>query len=329
MKNKTLYLPALFMGSLLWFTPLTWARSAAQHETRLPETVPLKLRYKVGETLCYRLKRLNNNFRMDGTKSGEMRVVTYFTRTRLPDDSLGRVQEKFTWKRFDFGQSMTAEPARLTEFKEAENFTLVLSVNEDMAIEKFDFSSLPRTMDGFMFMILSWDAVTFDGLVRPTPGLRIPDEAPLGAQFEDRTNPRDFVFSFPPLVTDSKYTFSGQSWVKLVGVSLLNGVPCALLQAGQMENRVVMNMHLKPLEIQDRGFEHFWAQTYLSLEDGRVVRGELVGPVAITVDLRTPGQAEPQRSEFLAIGYLEMDLLPEAEFNNELRKIKEGTPAVK
>jgi len=47
------------------------------------------------------------------------------------------------------------------------------------------------------------------------------------------------------------------------------------------------------------------------------------------VDLRGPGQAEPQRSEFLAIGYLEMDLLPEGEFNAELRKMREGTPAVK
>jgi hypothetical protein len=329
MKKKILLLPAFFIGAAFWFAPLTLAQSVARQKTTLPESVPLKLRYKVGETLCYRLKRLNNNFRIDGTKSGEMRVITYFTRTRLPDDALGRVQERFIWKRFEFGQSTTADPARLTEFKEAENFTLDLSVNEDMAIEKFDFSSLPRTMDGFMFMILTWDAVTFDGLTRPTPGLRIPDEAPLGAQFEDRTNPRDFVFSFPPLVTESKYTFSGKSWVKLVGLSLVKGLPCALLQAGQMENRVVMNMHLKPLELQNRGFEHFWAQTYLSLEDGRIVRGELVGPIVITMDLQGPGQDKPQRSELLAIGYLEMDLLPEAEFNSELRKSKEGAPAVK
>lgn len=329
MKKKTLLLPVLFIGAGLWFGHLNSAPSVARQKPSLPESVPLNLRYKVGETLGYRLKRLNNNFRIDGTKSGEMKVVTYFTRTRLPDDALGRVQERFVWKRFEFGQSLTAEPAKLTEFKEAENFTLDFSVNEDMAIKKFDFSSLPRTMDGFMFMILTWDAVTFDGLTRPTPGLRIPDEAPLGAQFEDRTDPRDFVFSFPPIVTESKYSFSGKSWVKLVGVSRVKGVPCALLQAGQMENRVVMNMHLKPLELQNRGFEHFWAQTYLSLEDGRIVRGELVGPVAITLDLRGPGQSEPQRSELLTIGYLEMDLLSEAEFNGELKKLKEGPAAGK
>jgi hypothetical protein len=90
-----------------------------------------------------------------------------------------------------------------------------------------------------------------------------------------------------------------------------------------------MNMHLKPLELQNRGFEHFWAQTYLSLEDGRIVRGELVGPVAIILDLRGPGQSEPQRSELLTIGYLEMDLLSEAEFNGELKKLKEGPAAGK
>jgi len=329
MSKKVALVSALFVGALLFYVPRIFPRGGAQEKVALPEVVPLKLRYRIGETLYYRLTRLNNNFRMDGTKSGEMKVVTYFTRTRLPDDAEGRVQEKFVWKRFEFGQSLTAAPARLLEFKEAENFTLVLSVNEELAIEKFDFSSLPRTMDGFMFMILTWDAVTFDGLVRPTPGLRIPDEAPLGAQFQERTNPRDFVFSFPPIVTESKYTFSGKSWVKLVGVSLLKGIPCALLQAGQMENRVMMNMHLKPLELQNRGFEHFWAQTYLSLEDGRIVRGELVGPVVFILDLQGPGQDKPQRSELLAIGYLEMDLLPEGEFDGELRKAREARPAEK
>lgn len=328
MNKKALAVCAALSGCLLFALPAgTGAQVKKDPEmAAIPDKVPLKLRYRVGDQLFYRLTRLNNNFRIDGTKAGEQRVVAYFTRVRLPDDDQGRVQERFTWKSFQFGQSMTAAPAKLTVFKEAENFSLVYSVNEELAIEKFDFSSLPRTMDGFMFMILSWDAVTFDGLVRPTPALVIPDEAPLGAEFEDKTGPRDFRFSFPPLATDSKYSFSGKGWVKLVGLSRVKGVPCALMQAGQMENRVEMDLHFKPLDIKTRGFEHFWAQTYLSLEDGRIVRGELVGPVMMAQDVQTAGREKPDYSEFLAIGYLEMDLLSEAEFQSAVDKIKGSAP---
>lgn len=294
-------------------------------EISVPETLPLKLRYKVGETLNYRLVRQNDTFKMDGAKTGEMKVVTYFTRTRLEDDSQGRVQEKLVWKSFQFGQSMTASPAKMSEFKEAENFSLVFSVNDDELLEKFDFSALPRTFEAFIFMILTWDAVTFDGAVRPTTDLPIPDEAPVGAEFKETREPHDFVFSFPPLVTDSKYTFSGKSWVKILGLTTVRNIPCAIIEFAQSGNRVEMNLHLKPMEIKSRGFEHFWGKTYLSLKDGRVVRGELVGPLTMAQDMQSAAQAAPDHSEFFIIGYLEMDLVSEEEFNAELKKVKGQT----
>jgi len=286
----------------------------------VPEVLPLKLRYKVGETLHYRLIRDNINFKMDGTKSGEMKVVTYFTRTRLKDDSEGKVQERFTWKSFRFGQAWADQTLKMNEFKPAENFSLVYSLNEDMAISKFDFSSLPKTMEGFMFMILTWDAVTFDASVRPTETLRIPDEARIGAEFREDREPHDFVFEFPPLVTDSKYTFSGKSWVRIAGLTSVRNIPCAVIEFGQSENRVEMNLQLKPMELKNRGFEHFWGKTYLSLEDGRVVRGELVGPLVMIQDIQSPGPGIPEHMELFVIGYLEMDLLSEEEFEAALSK---------
>jgi hypothetical protein len=287
----------------------------------VPETLPLKLRYRVGETQYYRLARQNNNFKIDGTNAGEMRAVAYFSRTRLEDSSDGKVREKFTWKRFEFGQTVGPTPLTLSEFRPAENFSLVYSVSEEEAISKFDFSSLPRTLEGFMFMILSWDAVTFDAAVRPTQNLRIPEEARVGAEFRETREPHDFVFEFPPLVTDSKYAFSGKSWVRILGLTTVRDIPCAIVEFAESENRLEMNLHLQPMEIKSRGFEHFWGKTYLSLEDGRVVKGELVGPVAITQDILVPGREQPDHAELLIIGYLEMDLLSEGEFNAGLKKI--------
>jgi len=322
MKKGALSFFALAIWVFLFSFPWTLAWSAKQDKAALPEAVPLKLRYEVGETLHYRVIRLNNNFRMDGTKSGEMKIVTHFTRTRLPNDAAGRVQERFVWKRFEFGQSLTSAPAKLTEFKEAGDFSLVYSVNDGDAIYKLDFSSLPRTFPGFVFMILTWDAVTFDGLTRPTQYLSVPDTAPIGAEFKETREAPDLIFSYPPLVNESKYHFSGKGWIRVNGISLIKGIPCVIVESANLENTVEMNLNIQSMSIKTQGLEHFWAKTYLSLDDGRIVRGELVGPVAMVQDVRTPGREKPDHSEFLVIGYLDMDLLSEAEFNTELGKTK-------
>lgn len=329
MRKMALFL-VFFLVAVLFFPAFLDAGLTAKEEiVSLAEPLPLKLRYKVGETLFYRLTRQNLNFRMDGTKFMEQQVITYFTRTRLEDDSLGRVQEKFTWKGFWLGQTMAPYPLKMAEFKEGEDFSFVYSVNDADAIRRLDFSSLPRTFDAFFFMILTWDAVTFDGLVRPTQHLAIPDQARLGTEFRDTQGPSDLLFSFPPLVSDSKYTFSGKSWVKVMGVSRVKDLPCLVLESANLENRVEMNLHIKPLDIATRGFEHFWAKTYLSLEDGRVVRGELVGPVAMTQDISRPGLEKPEHMEFLVLGYMDMDLLSPEEFEAELAKTRKESEVQK
>jgi hypothetical protein len=322
MGKKTFLVSALFIGVLLSSAPRTFPQGVGQDKLTLPGVVPLKLRYKVGETLHYRLTRLNKSFRMDGTKSGEMKVVAYFTRNRLADDAEGRVREKFVWKRFEFGQSLTASPAELSEFKEAEDFSLVYSVNDGDAIYKLDFSSLPRTFPGFIFMILTWDAFTFDGLARPTQYLSVPDTAPIGAVFKETREAPDLVFSYPPLVNESKYHFSGKGWVRVNGIGLIKGVPCVIVDSANLENTVEMNLRIQSMSIKTQGLEHFWAKTYLSLEDGRIVKGELAGPVAMIQDVRMPGREKPDHSEFQVIGYLDMDLLSEAEFTAELSKAR-------
>ena len=306
--------------------PTFLGAAAPSDPARVPDKIPLKLRYPVGTTLYYRIERLNTGYRLDGTRISGQKMVAWFTRTRLADDPQGKVQERFVWKRFEFGQSLTAAPAKPSEFKAARDFALTLSVNEDMAIEKFDFSSLPRTLDGFFFMILSWDAVTFDGLVRPTPGLAIPDEAAPGAVFRDPAG-REFRFSYLPLVPEARYVFSGNNWVRLLGLSRVGPIPCALFDSAMLESKVEMALRVAGLEIQTRGFENFWAKTYLALDDGRILKGELVGPVSMVQDIRRPGQAAPEHSEFLEIGELTMDLLSEAEFKAELAQRGDATAA--
>lgn len=288
-------------------------------ESRVPEILPLKLRYPVGTILHYRLARHNPNFKTDGTPSGAMDMYALFTRTRLEDDPQGKIRERFVFNCFKFGQSMTPAPVRMVEFKAARGYTMDYSVSESDGITKLDFSSLPRTLDGFFFMIMTWDAVTFDGMTRPTKTLLVPDAAPIGRKIEDLSGPSIFPFEYPPLVTDSKYSFSGKNEVKVLGVGRVTNVPCAIIEFRMAENTVDMNLRVKPMEVKTHGFEHFWGKTFLSLEDGRIVRGELVGPVLLTIETTMPGKDTPDRSTTLAMGYLEMDLLTIEEFAKELK----------
>jgi len=291
---------------------------ASLAESPLPEILPLKLRYPVGTTLHYRLVRHNPSFKVDGTPSGGMDMYALFTRTRLEDDSQGKIREKFVFNCFKFGQSMTPAPVRMVEFKAARDFKLDYSVNESDGITKFDFSSLPRTLNGFFFMIMTWDAVTFDGMTRPTKTLLVPDAALIGSKLEDLSGPSIFRFEYPPLVTDSKYSFSGKNEAKVLGAGRVKNIPCAIVEFMMAENTVDMNLHVKPMEVRTHGFEHFWGKTFLALEDGRIVRGELVGPVLLNVETLTPGKDTPDRSTMLTMGYLEMDLLTAEEFAREL-----------
>ena len=290
----------------------------------LEKPLPLSFRYKVGETLYYRLVRQNNQFKLDGTKAGEFRAVAYFTRTRIEDDNQGRVREKFTWKSFASGMSLNpSQPLKLAYFKEGEDFSLILSVQDEDAIFKLDFSQLPRTMDGLWFMIMSWDAITFDGPARPSKYFLFPDKAPVGAEIKETRGAYDFPFEFPPLLTDCKYSFSGKSSAKILGVSLIKNIPCAIIEFSQSENVVSMNLRLKPVELKSHGFEHFWGKTYLSLQDGRIVRGELSGPVVLVQDFLGPGKSQPERSELFIFGIVELDLITAEKFSQEIEKQKE------
>lgn len=285
----------------------------------LREPIPLSLRYDVGETLCYRLVRHTTMFAIDGTKSGEHRAVAYFTRTRVDDDRRGRAREKFAWKSFAFGQSMDpAVPARLSCLREAQDFSVVCSVQDEDMLTKLDFSALPRNIEGFMFMVMAWDAVTFDGPVRSQEHFPFPDEAIVGAEIEGTRGPHDFEFEYPPLVTDSRYAFSGKNSSKVLGVGTVRDIPCAVVEFSYAENGIEMNFDLPPVKLKIRGFEHIWGKTYLSLEDGRIVKGELVAPVVQVQDMRLPGQSEPKRTELLSLQRLNMEILDPDDFELEV-----------
>lgn len=291
----------------------------ADHNISLEEPVPLRLRYPAGETIYYRLLRHSIFFQMDGTRFGEHRASAYFTRTRLPDDSAGRIQERFTWQAFSFGETMMpSKPLEMAYLKEAEGFSLTGSVEDRQMIEKFDFSDLPRTIQGLWFMIMSWDAVTFDGLTRPQEYFDFPDAATIGTSVESTQGRYDFEFEYPPIVADSRYRFSGNSTSRLIGVSLVKDIPCAIVEFSTTENTVEMNMQLDPLSISSTGFEHLWGRTYLSLEDGRVVRGEAVAPVTQVQTIRMPDQDRTQHGEFLVVQRLEMDMLSSEQFEKEV-----------
>lgn len=324
MSKKIIIILALFMSFSFIFIIIATSSEMNQDKVSLKEPLPLKLRYKVGETLYYRLIRHNINFKMDGLKFGELKAIAYFTRTRVENDNQGRVKEKFIWKSFRVGQSMMPDqPVKMSYLKKAEDFLLTISVQDEDILNKLDFSKLPRTIEGLWFMIMAWDAITFDGPARPQRNFEFPDTALIDTEIRDTRGPWEFPFEYLPLVTDSKYFFSGKFCSKVIGISLEKDIPCAVIEFLASENKVLMNLQLKPVTVKNRAFEHFWGKTYLSLEDGRIVRGELHAPTLIVQDLWMPNQKEPTHSEYFVLQKLELELLSPEEFDLEVKKQRE------
>jgi hypothetical protein len=287
----------------------------------LGKPISLKLRYPIEETLHYRMLRHSDFFRMDGSKFGEHTVIAYFTRTRIENAADGKVQENFTWAKFGFGESFIPnQPIQLSYLKEAEGFSLTCSVTDEDLITKFDFSSLPRTLLGVWFMIMSWDAVTFDGAVRPQNYYDFPESALLGSEFVNMRGSYDFLFEYPPLVTNSKYTFSGKNQAKIIGVGIEKGMPCVIVEFSHSENIIAMNLDLGAAKMSNRGLEHIWGKTYVSLDDGRIVKGVLTAPVSQVQDLFVLGQEKPQHLEYLIIQRLELELMSQEAFKKQISK---------
>jgi hypothetical protein len=309
----------------LLFVPVNAALSGGGGELTAPlrEPLPLALRYDVGETIHYRLLRHSIFFHMDGAKFGEHKALAHFTRTRLDDDAAGKVQERFTWKSFSVGQSMSpGEALTMKYLPEAEDFSITCSVQDESLLEKFDFSALPRTLEGMWFMIMSWDAVTFDGPVRRQDGFEFPDAAPIGTTVRCTGGAHEFEFEYPPIVTDSRYEFSGNMEATVLGVGVVKSIPCAIVQFSDAENRIRMNLDLGAMQSSSKGFEHFWGRTYLSLGDGRIVRGELAAPVAHVQDMSMEGLDEPMHNEFMVVQRLYLDMLSPDEFAGEVEETR-------
>jgi hypothetical protein len=295
------------------------ASISIDHQIDLDKPISLKLRYPIGETLHYRLVRHSDFFRMNGSKFGEHEVVAYFTRERMEDSEDGNVQEKFTWKKFGFGESYnTRQPIKLSPFKEAEGFSLTCSVMDEDLITKFDFSSLPRTLPGMWFMIMSWDAVTFDGAVRSQNSYLVPGFATIGSEFMNNRGSYDFPFEYPPFLSNSTYTFSGKNHTKIIGVGIEKGTPCVIFEFSHSENVIAMNLDLKTAKVSNRGFEFIWGKTYVSLDDGRIVKGVLTAPIAQVQDLFLPGQEKPEHLEYLIIQRLELELMSPEDFKKQI-----------
>jgi len=290
-----------------------------EHHIDLKKQIPLKMRYPVGEILHYRLIRHSDFFRVSGTKFGEHKAVAYFTRTRIENDSGGRTREKFTWKKFAFGESFNPnEPQKLSYLKEADGFSLTCSVEDEDLITKLDFSSLPRTLLGMWFMIMSWDAVTFDSAVRPQNYYDFPDSALIGSEFRNTRGSYDFHFKYLPFMADSKYTFSGKNHSKIIGVSIEKGTPCAIIEFSNSENMINIKIDLNTTQMASRSLEHFWGKTYISLKDGRILKGDLIAPVSQVQDMFIRGQDEHQHLEYFVLQRLELELLSADKFEQEI-----------
>ena len=300
------------------FVDLAFGQSAVSSgdaQALVNSPLPLMPRYEQGRPLYDTLTRHDVIFTLEGAKTSEHKSVSHFIRTRGADGADGRIREQFRWASFRWGKTNGPDEVLKTrEVKEAQGWTLEFSMADSDLPEAADFSDLQRDWGGFHFRIAVYDAITFDGMSRPTARLPLPEEAPIGAEVKATDGGRVFDFGFPPLFSKFEYTLGRKHSARILGVSLVDDVKCAIVEFSGPENKFESTLNLQGVEVAGHGFEHFWGKTYLALDDGRILKGELVGPVTQVLDILIPGQEQPRRQQQLIMQHVTLELVSEQEF---------------
>jgi len=279
----------------------------------LNDKYDISLRPEIGDISYYKLERINIFIDDKGEVNNNQKFIIYFTR-ECSDYETGLPVEKYTFDRFYIGANRVLEEIEMKQVKTVEGFTFKSKLSDSEILEKIDYSSIPKTFESLMFMIMTWDVITFDGLTRTSEDLEIPKFIKIGDEFISKVSENFFKFDFEPILRESHYRFIGKDKSIFKGISIVNNEPAAIMFFMSEYNEISMDMNL--MNINQLGREFFYGNSYISLNDGKILKGELVSPVYFKQRM---GRGEDaQTSNFLVIQKLFLNLLSKSDYYNKI-----------
>ena len=240
----------------------------------LSRTHDLSPNYEVGDKDFYHMKTVYLEMSDSGTVANTSVLDGYFVRevTRIEK---GKRFDRFVWKMVKRGgRPGRGEIRDYSVMDFTKNFQYELSI-EDWTPEHlpFDLSSIPKTMEGWTFVVKLMDAHTFDVV------LRLDDyQGTLACIGDTAVLPAEgvpVVMDFPPLFTDTHFT-NAPFYTNFLGLTLYHGEPCAILSFRSDDCRVRLVVNMMDMKLPTDGVSYYFGEVFISLQTGRIQWGQII-----------------------------------------------------
>jgi len=233
----------------------------------------LSPKYKMGEKNFYHMQTVYLTMNDSGRVAQTQILDGYFIRECVGVED-GKHINRFKWKWVRKGQKQGK--GKIETFQVMPytvGFQYHLSI-EDWEPDHFpvDLSSIPRTLEGWSFVVKLIDAHTFDAILRldayEKPLTVIGDRAILPAEGVP------VAMDFPPLFTDT-FFINADFWTTFQGLTLYQDEPCAILFFRSDDSFVRMVVNMMDMKLPTEGVSYYWGTIYLSLNAGKIMRGNI------------------------------------------------------
>ena len=289
-----------FILSLSLSISLQHASVLSTQETDLKSVLQkpydLQPNYRVGDKEFYHIRTVYLEMNDSGRVANTRVLDGYFSREIMRIEAAERF-DRFVWKYVKKGQS----PGR-GKIRGYEIIPFTRNFQYDMSIDEWkrqhfpvDLSPIPKTLEGWSFVVKLFDAHTFDVLVRwdgYDGNLTCVGDTAVMPEGDDPV-----AMDFPPLFTDTYFT-TAPLYTSFQGFTLIKGEPCAILFFRSDDNSVRMVVNMMDMKLPTDGVSNYWGHVFVSLKTGRIVSAHLLERVdSIT---RAFGQAgTPMRQVIL------------------------------
>jgi hypothetical protein len=267
------------------------AAATSPYSQALNAKLDLTRRGKAGDARVYRIRRENLQYDRAGKPLTRMVAEGTIRRTLLREESPGTWVERFAWERFAVAN--TSSPTEMpvpVEQPRAKGISYEYSPSHyDYVNVPADWSQVQDEMAGYLMKVIAMDFSGFDAVLL---GAR----EKFGADLTIGKTDRAARWSEPMKIgkTNSSDTAAhyrlGEMVTTVAGLTRRSGEPCVLLWFSADGNDLVQDVSTPQVTMRARGTEYFRGEVAVSLRDGRVVGGEIFGPLPWVLEMGIGGQ---------------------------------------
>jgi hypothetical protein len=248
----------------------------------------LTRRGQPGEVHRYLVRRTNLNLDRLGRVVGSLVAEGTVTRTLVEEVSPGRWAEEMEWQSYSRGQSVGGGPvAQLVEVEAARGIRYPFVFGDfDHVNVPGDFGRLGDGLDAYLMKVLAIDASTFDAVLLQLRR-EFGDSGFIGRVTYGGVWDSAVGISEGGATRDAASYRLGETRAVVAGVTRWGGEPCALIWFSGDGNSVQQHLVTERLVLRTEATEYYRGAFALSLIDGRIVAGEVWGPLPSRIELGT------------------------------------------